>query len=86
MRVGQGGKAREGLIPILERQHIIGPLVTNLFRNAALAPHRIDRDGVPRDIEQIEQSGDGRDLVGFLGHFLASASTRRESVAKALTM
>ena len=70
----------------LERQDVIGALVADLLGNAALAIHGIDRDGVAADIEQIEQGWNRRDLIGFFGHFLASASTRRESVAKALTM
>ena len=54
----------------LERQNIIGALVPNLFRNAALTTHRINRDGVPRDIEQIKQGWNRRNLIGFFGHFL----------------
>src|SRR5579875_475533 len=58
------------LLIVLHGQYVIAAASHNLGRNGFLAAHRIDRYQRSLHVQQLQQTGDGLDLVGFLvgGH------------------
>ena len=52
----------------LERQHVVGLLGEDFLGDVALAADRVDGDDGALDRQEIEQLGDGDDLVRFVRH------------------
>jgi hypothetical protein len=65
------------LLILFQGEHVVRPLVHHFARDIGLAPHRIDGDDASLQEQQIEQRGDGRDLIGLLRH---CALTEHEAV------
>ena len=57
----------QGPLIALERQHVVGLLVDDLLGDGALAADRVEGDDGALDRQQVEQFGDGDDLVRFVG-------------------
>jgi hypothetical protein len=55
------------LVP-LQRKDVVGLLVYDLLSNSALAAHRVDGHHCALDGQQLQQGGDGDDLVGLVAH------------------
>ena len=53
------------LLIALERQHIVSAAVHNVLGNGGLAAHGNDGDDAALDVQQLEQLGDGIDLVAL---------------------
>ena len=52
----------------LQRQHVVRLLLDDRRGDLLLAAHGVDGDDRPLQREQLQQLGDGGDLVGFLRH------------------
>lgn len=52
-----------------QRQHLVGPAVHNRFGNLGLRAGRINGHDTAVHVQQPHQLGNGRDFVGFVGHF-----------------
>src|SRR4051794_16333515 len=52
----------------LEGQNVVGLLVQDLLRDAALASHGLDGHDGALDRQQVQQLGDGDDLIGLVRH------------------
>src|SRR5262249_4397906 len=60
----------DGILQVLliafDGEHVVGSLLTHLLSNRFLATHGVDRHGGPTHIQQLQQHGNGRDLVGMV--------------------
>ena len=51
---------------LLHRQHVIGPAVHDLLGNLPLATHGVNGHDAALQIQQVQQLGNGGDLIGLL--------------------
>jgi hypothetical protein len=54
---------------VLQRQNVIGSLLTNLLSDLLLRPHRVDRHDAALERKQVQQFGDRPNLIRFLIDF-----------------
>ena len=77
MQAVAGDGLAQGRLVLIDREDVIGAVAHDLLRNRGLTVHRIDGHDGPADLQEAQQPGDARDVVGFLrgdnlpqGHFL----------------
>jgi hypothetical protein len=54
---------------LFDRQNVFASTLSDGFGDLGLGIEGIDRHNTPRQIQQLEQFGDGRDFIGFLVDF-----------------
>jgi hypothetical protein len=68
----------ERLLVAFERKHVVAALRDDLLGDLGLTAHRVDGDDAALEREQLQQGGDGGDLVGLRlgGHLPVSADQK----------
>lgn len=65
--VEEGLRVRQKLALVaLEREHVVGSLPRKLLGNLLLTAHRLDADEASRHVEKLQESGNSRELIGFI--------------------